>query len=131
MKNKKFVLAAVALVAVIALFAGIWLVTRPEATDGTKNFSLVVVHKDGTEKYFDLASNADNLGAALVAEGIIIESDSPGLYNTVDGETADYSVDQGYWCFYIGDKESFEGMNTTPITEGAVYKLVYTIDGQT
>ena len=127
MKNNKLVLAAVALVAVIALFAGIWFATRPENAAGYKDFTLIVVHKDGATKYWDLVSNADNLGAALVADGIIVESDSPGMYNTVDGETTDYSKDQSYWCFYIGDEMATEGMNTTPITEGAVYKLVYTV----
>ena len=127
MNNKKLVLAAVALVAVIALFAGIWFVTRPEGTAGEKAFTLTVVHKNGTEKVFQLTSSEEFLGAALVAEGIIVESDSPGMYNTVDGETSDYSKDQSYWCFYIGGEMAMEGMNTTPITDGGVYKLVYTI----
>lgn len=127
MNNKKLVLAAVALVAVIALFAGIWFVTRPEGTAGEKAFTLTVIHKDGTEKVFHLTSSEEFLGAALVAEGIIVESNSPGLYNTVDGETSDYSKDQSYWNFFIGDTAAMEGMNTTPITDGGVYKLVYTI----
>jgi len=86
-----------------------------------------VVHKDGTEKVFNLTSSEEFLGPALVAEGIIVESDSPGMYNTVDGETTDYSKDQSYWGFFIGDEYAMEGMNTTPITEGAQYKLVYTV----
>ena len=127
MNNKKLVLAAVALAVVIALFAGIWYVTRPDGTAGEKSFTLIVVHKDKTEKVFELTSAEEFLGAALVAEGIIVESDSPGLYNTVDGETSDYSKDQSYWSFYIGDEAAMEGMNTTPITDGGVYKLIYTI----
>ena len=127
MKNKKLILSAVALIAVIAVFAGIWFATRPETTDGEKAFTLTVVHKDGTEKVFELTSSEEFLGPALVAEGIIIESDSPGLYNTVDGETADYSVDQGYWNFIIGGEPAMEGMNTTPITDGGQYTLEYTV----
>jgi hypothetical protein len=45
----------------------------------------------------------------------------------VDGEDADYSVNQSYWAFFVGDDYAMEGMNTTAITDGAVYKLVYTI----
>ena len=127
MNNKKLVLAAIALICVIAVFAGIWLATRPDVTVGEKSFTLIVVHKNKTEKVFELTSTEEFLGAALVAEGIIVESDSPGLYNTVDGETADYSKDQSYWNFLIGDEASMEGMNTTPITDGGVYKLIYTI----
>ena len=127
MNNKKLVLAAVALVAVIALFAGIWFVTRPESTAGEKAFTLTVIHKDGTEKVFQLTSSEEFLGPALVKEGLIVESNSPGMYNTVDGETSDYSKDQSYWSFCIGDDPAMEGMNTTPITDGGVYKLIYTI----
>ena len=127
MNNKKLVLAAVALVAVIALFAGIWFITRPEGTAGEKSFTLTVIHKDGTEKVFHLTSSEEFLAPALVAEGIIVESDSPGMYNTVDGETADYSVDQGYWCFYIGEESAMIGMNDAPLTDGAIFKLIYTI----
>lgn len=127
MNNKKLVLAAVALVAVIALFAGIWFITRPEGTAGEKSFTLTVIHKDGTEKVFHLTSSEEFLAPALVAEGIIVESDSPGMYNTVDGETADYSVDQGYWCFYIGEESAMIGMNDAPLTDGGTFKLVYTI----
>ena len=127
MQNKKMILAAVALIAVVAIFAGIWFVTRPDTTAGEKAFTLTVVHKDGTEKVFNLTSSEEFLGPALVAEGIIVESDSPGMYNTVDGETTDYSVDQSYWGFFIDGEYAMEGMNTTPITEGAQYKLVYTV----
>lgn len=127
MKNKKLVLAAVALAAVVALFIGIWFATRPETFTGEKAFTLIVVHKDGTEKVFHLTSSEEKLGPALVAEGIIVESDSPGMYNTVDGETSDYSVDQSYWCFYIGEEAAMVGMNDTSITDGGVYMLVYTV----
>ena len=127
MNNKKIILAALALAVVIALFAGIWLTTRPDTAAGEKSFTLTVIHNDGTEKVFELTSAEEFLGPALVAEGIIVESDSPGLYNTVDGETADYSRDQSFWEFFVNGASAVEGMNTTPITEGAQYKLVYTI----
>jgi hypothetical protein len=127
MNNKKMILAAVALIVVVALFAGIWVASRPEIFAGEKRFTLTVVHKNGTEKVFELTSSEEFLGAALVAEGIIVESDSPGMYNTVDGETTDYSKDQSYWGFFIDGEYAMEGMNTTPITEGGQYKLVYTI----
>ena len=127
MNNKKMILAAAALLVVVALFAGVWLATRPDTTAGEKSFTLTVVHKDGTEKHFTLTSSEEFLGPALVAEGIIVESDSPGMYNTVDGETTDYSKDQSYWGFFIDGKYAMEGMNTTPITEGGQYMLVYTV----
>ena len=127
MNNKKMTLAAVALIVVVALFAGIWLATRPDTAAGKKSFTLTVIHNDGAEKVFELTSSEEFLGPALVAAGIIVESDSPGMYNTVDNETADYSKDQSYWGFFIDGEYAMEGMNTTPITEGAQYRLVYTV----
>ena len=49
MNNKKMILAAVALIVVVALFAGIWVASRPEIFAGEKHFTLTVVHKNGTE----------------------------------------------------------------------------------
>ena len=127
MNNKKQVLTLVALVAVVAILAGIYFLTRPEVFAGEKSFTLIVVHKDGTEKVYELTTTEGKLGPALVAHNLIVPSDSPGLYNTVDGETADYSVDQSYWQFFIGEDAAMEGMDTTSVTEGGIYKLVYTV----
>jgi hypothetical protein len=49
------------------------------------------------------------------------------MYTTVDGETADYSVDQSYWAFYVGDEYAMAGMNDTPIVQDGEYKLAYTV----
>ncbi len=127
MNNKKLILAAVAFVAVIALFVGVYFATRPGTTDGTKTFTLTVVHSDGTSKDFTITSEKEFLAEALLDENLIVESDSPGMYITVDGETADYSVDQSYWGFYVDGEYAMEGMNTTPIVDGGKYKLEYTV----
>ena len=128
--RKKLVLICGALVvfaALIALMVGLWLNSRPEPTEGAKTFTLTVVHSDGTSKDFTVSTDREFLADALLDEKLIVESDSPGMYTTVDGETADYSVNQSYWAFYVGDEYATEGMNTTAITDGAVYKLEYTI----
>ncbi len=124
--NKKTIIALIALVAVVALMAGIWFGSRAIAEAGKKSFTLIVVHSDGNEKKFELRSDREFLAEALLDEKLIVESDSPGLYITVDGETADYNVDQSYWSFLIGEEYANEGMNTTVIQDGATYKLVYT-----
>ena len=127
MKSKKLIVAIVAFVAVLALFVGVYFATRPDTTEGSKTFILTVVHSDGTSKDFTITSEKEFLADALLDENLIVESDSPGMYNTVDGETADYSVDQSYWSFYVGGEYATEGMNTTPIVDGGNYKLEYTV----
>lgn len=147
MKNKKLLVALIAFVALVAVVVGIWFANRPEAPEtpatptnptgttetGTTDptvaklkFTVIVVHADGTEKTFNYETTGGNLGPVLTAEGLVVESDSPGLYNTVDGVTADWNVDQSYWAFYIGDEMAMYGLNDAVIHDGDVFKLVYT-----
>ena len=128
MKNKKLILAAVALVVVVAIFAGVYVATRPDVQQGAKAFTVVVVHADGTEKTFEYRTDAEKLGAVLEEKGLIeSEGADDGMFHTVDGEKADWSVNQSYWAFYEGDAYAMIGIYDTNIVDGAVYKLVYTL----
>ena len=105
MKNKKVILAAVALVVVIAIFAGVYVATRPAAQQGAAAFTVVVVHADGTEKTFEYSCDGGKLGAFLEEKGLIeSEGADTGMFHTVDGEKADWNENQSYWAFYIGDE---------------------------
>ena len=73
---------------------------------------------------FTVHTDEEMLGAALLAHELIEGKD--GLYTKVNGMVADYNVDQSYWGFYINGEFAMTGLDTTPITEGAVYKLEYT-----
>lgn len=128
MKNKKMILAIVAVVVVIALAVGLYFATRPSATAGGKAFTVTVVHADGSTKDFKYNSDAEFLGEALLAEGLVSGENSDfGLYITkVDGEEAIYETDNAYWSFYVGEEYAQLGVDQTPIEDGAVYKLVYT-----
>ena len=128
MKNKKIVLAVIALVAVIAIFAGVYFATRPEAAQGAKAITVTVVHADGSSKDFQYRTDAEKLGAFLEEKGLIdSQGADEGMFHTVDGEKADWNVNQSYWAFYLGEDYAMTGIFDTPITDGAVYKLVYTL----
>ena len=128
MNNKKTIIAVIALVLVVAVFAGIYLATRPETSAGGKTFTLTVVHADGTSKEFTISTDEEYLAPALKAEGILPESEgADGMYFTVDGEKADYSVNQSYWSLYVGEEYAMLGMNDTPVNDGDSFKLVYTV----
>ena len=128
MKNKKLIIAAVAFVAVIAILAGIAMATRPQTTAGEKSITLVVVHADGTEKTFQYRTAEEFLGPVLLTEGIAEGEEGPyGLtISAVDGETASWEADQSYWALFIGEEYATTGADSTPVTDGGVYKLVYT-----
>lgn len=129
MKNKKLILALVALVAVIASMVGVFVFTRPETTEGTKIITVTVVHKDGTTKEFAYHTDEEYLGAVLLAEELVTgyEGEFGLVIESVDGETADWNVDQGYWALYIGEEYAMTGADTTPVNDGDVFKLEYTI----
>ena len=142
--NKKIIIAAVALVAVVAVLLGIWWFNRPTpepvthdvtpkstGADGTvyyKTITVEVVHADGSSKTFTYDTNADYLGQVLYAEGLIkAEGVDEGMFNIVDGEKADWNENQSYWSLYQGEEYAMQGVDTTPINDGDTFKLVYTI----
>lgn len=129
MKNKKMWIPVVALAVVAVLFLGIWFAARPETAEGGKEITVTVVHKDGAEKTFAYATDAEFLGQVLLAEGLAEGEQGPyGLMiSAVDGETADWNVDKGYWALYIGAEYATTGADTTPIRDGDAFRLVYTI----
>ncbi len=129
MKNKKIAIAVLAVVLVAALMAGLWWFTRPETQEGSKSITVTVVHKDGSEKVFTYKTNEEYLGPVLTAEGLIQGDDSEYgmMIHTVDGEKADYTVDQGWWQILIGDEASTVGIDSIPVTDGGEYQLVYTV----
>ena len=128
MKNKKLVIAAIALVVVIGLMAGIWMATRPETESGSKGYTVTVVHKDGTVKDFAYRTDAEYLAEALLEEGLVSGEDSQyGLtIITVDGEAAVWATDNAYWAIWIGEEMAMTGASETPVYDGSAFKLEYT-----
>lgn len=129
MKNKKMLLAIVALVVVIALMAGAYVLTRPDAVQGGKAITVTVVHADGNEKDFSYNTDAEYLGEVIVKEGLVEGVEGPyGLeIHSVDGEKASWEENQSYWALFIGEDYATTGADGIVLTDGGVYKLVYTI----
>lgn len=93
--------------------------------EGQTTFQFTVTDKDGTESAFEIHTDAELVGEALSELGLIEgEESSYGLYVTkVNGITADYATDGTYWAFYIDGAYAMSGVDTTPVTEGAVYSF--------
>ena len=128
MKNKKLMLAVIALVLVVAALAAVYFISRPDAREGSKAFTVTVIHADGSEKKFEYRTDAEKLGAFLEEKGLIDSTGADqGMFHSVEGEKADWNVNQSYWAFYIGEDYAMTGIYDTNIEDGAAYKLVYTI----
>ena len=129
MKNKKILIAAIVIVALIAVMAGAYFAARPAVAEGAKTISVTVVHADGSEKQFQYRTDEEYLGPVLLAEGLAEGEDGPyGLtIYVVDGEKADWNENQSYWALYIGEEYAATGADSTPVKDGDTFKLVYTI----
>ena len=77
---------------------------------------------------FTIKTDKETVGAALLEHSLIAGEESQfGLYvKVVNGMTADYDTDQSYWAFYINGEYAMTGVDSTTITEGAIYQLAYT-----
>ena len=131
MKIKKILAAVVALVCVVGMLCAcsVKLPFGNEAATGEKKtFTLQVVHADGSTLEKEITTQQVYLANALFDEKILTEEDAlqTGMYTIVDGEEASWEKDQAYWGFYVNGQYAIEGMNTTQIEDGAVYKLEYT-----
>ena len=120
-KNKKLILAAAAVALLAIVMVVIFALTRPQAVQGAKTFTVEVVHSDHTD--------AEYLGEVLLAEGLIAGEDGQfGLYiTTVDGEPAVYEEDGAYWALYEGEDYAQQGVDKTPVLDGGAFSLVYTV----
>ncbi len=101
------------------------LVTVTALGEGKTSFAFSVTHADGSVKNFEISTDKETVGDALLEQNLIAGEDSQyGLYvKTVDGETLDYDTDGKYWAFYENDQYATAGVDTTAITEGATYAL--------
>ena len=128
MKNKKLVIAVIAVVVVMGLLAGLYFATRPEAKAGMKKITITVVHADGTAKEISHKTEQESLGRTMVEMGLVEDQQGPyGLFfDTVDGEVASWEADQAYWSILIGEEYAVVGADEIMIEDGGQYSLVYT-----
>lgn len=129
MKNKKLIIAVIALVAIVAILLGVFFATRPETSAGKKAYTVTVVHGDGSTKEYSYTTEEAYLGDALVAEGLLQgDLTEYGLtVHTVDGEKASWEANQSYWALYIGEEYATTGVSQVPVNDGDSFRWVYTI----
>ena len=120
MKNKKLI-ALIAIVLVAALMAGVYVMTRPQAQEGSKHVTIVIVYQDGTEKKLEYATEHEYLSQLLLEKELVTGFTIEG----VDGIVLDWSKDNAYWALYEGDAYATTSATGIVLVDGGVYKLVY------
>lgn len=93
--------------------------------EGKTQFEFLVVDQEGNETQFEIHTDKETVGEALVELGLIEgEEGDYGLFvKTVNGIKADYDEDGVYWAFYINDQYATTGVDATEIKEGEVYSF--------
>ena len=121
-KKAKIILCA-ALVLLLALFCAARLVLIPEPSAGDKHIVFEVSGLAGPARNFDIQTDAETLGDALMQEKLIDAEEGPyGLWVTaIFGEKADDSKNQ-YWMFYKDGTELPAGISDTYIADGEHYE---------
>lgn len=93
-----------------------------------KSFVFTVIYADGDGTSFDITTDAETVGEALIAEGLIAgtEGEYGLMVDTVTAIKYDYNTDGIYWAFYINNEYAMTGVDSTKITDGATYSFVAT-----
>ena len=88
----------------------------------------MVVHKDKSEKVFEVTASGETLEDALLEHKIVEDNQTAyGLYIlTADGETVDENA-QEWWCLTKGGEPLATGAGDTVIAAGDQYELTFTV----
>ena len=124
MKKKDRIVAVLFAVLFIGAAAA-YLCLRPSTTEGEKTITVRVEHLQGDPAEYRFTTDAEYLRQALEEQDLIAgeESDYGIWVQTVDGETADESLQQ-WWGYNVNGEYGQYGVETQPVTDGDVYEFV-------
>jgi len=129
--NKKLIAGIAILAVLVAAFAIIFSVFRAKPVEGSKAITIEVVDKEQKSTVYDVKTDAEYLRQAMEeAEGLEFsgtESEYGLMVDTVNGLTADFSVDGSYWGFFVNGKYCDYGIDSQPVLDGDAFQIVYTI----
>lgn len=129
--NKSMLLGAGILVALIAVFAIVFALFSAKPVEGSKAITIEVVNKAQESTIYELKTDAEYLRQAMdEAKGLTYdgtEGEFGIMISAINGEVADYSVDQSYWGFYVNGEYCNYGIDTQPVYDGDAFQIVYTI----
>lgn len=136
-KQTKIIISVVAVLAVIAILAGVYFSLAPKAQQGSKSVTVEVVDDKGTTKPYTIKTDAEFLSQVmdeLTAEGDFSYEGTDGDYGlyitAINGVTADYDADGAYWSILVNDEYGMFGADSQPVADGDDFKFVYEVYAQ-
>lgn len=129
--NKKSVISSIIFIVVLlAVFLIALSALKPQSSKGEKTVTVNVVNSEGKTEEYVVKTDALYLRQVMdEAKGLTydgVEDSSGFMVLTVNGETADWSVDQSYWGFYINGEYCNYGIDNQPVADGDVFTIEYT-----
>ena len=128
--NKKIIGMILALVALIILFAMLFVTFRSKPVDGTKNITIEVVDNTATSILYEITTTADFLQEAIEeTEGLEVtgtDGEFGVMVDTVNGIRADFTLDGAYWSFNVNGDYCNYGISEQPILDGDKFQIIYT-----
>lgn len=130
--SKKIWIGVIVLIALIAVFAGVYLKFSEKPTQGAKTLTIEVVDKEAVVTSYEVHTDAEFLRQVMEeTEGLTFEgteSEYGLMINTVNGVTADYNVDGSYWSFFVNGEYCNYGVDSQPVNDGETYTIAYTVN---
>ncbi len=131
-KKTKILTAVVIVIAIIAVFLGVYQAFGPKTQEGTKAYTVEVVASDGSSKTYQGKTDAEYLSGLMdelqAAGDFSYEGTTSdyGLFITaINGETADYDKDGSYWAIYVNGEYGQYGADQQPVADGDSFRFVY------
>ena len=127
--GKGILIAAVAAVVVVVLLIILSVMFAPKPQSGEKSITVTLTDNNGEDTVYEHNTAAEYLLEAVrEIEGLELQGEDKeyGFYiSTVNGITADYSIDQSYWAIYVNGEYGSYGIESQPITDRDAFSLVY------
>jgi hypothetical protein len=132
--NKKPIFIGVAvLIALIAIFAVVFFVNKPQTSKGGKNITIEVTGSNGETADYELSTDAEFLKQAmdeLAADNEQFsysgtDSEYGMMVEYVNDERALYAEDGAYWALYVNGEYGQYGVDSQPVTDGDTYTWTY------
>lgn len=132
--NKKPIIIGVAvLVALIAIFAVVFFINKPQTSKGGKNITIEVTGSNGETADYELSTDAEFLKQAmdeLAADNEQFsysgtDSEYGMMVEYVNDERALYAEDGAYWALYVNGEYGQYGVDSQPVTDGDTYTWTY------
>lgn len=127
--EKKLIIGVTALALLAAIFAVVFILFKPKAVEGSKSITIEVLDDHANSTVYQVHTGAEYLRQAMEeAQGLEFsgtESEYGIMVETINGVTVDWNVDQSYWSFYVNGEYCNYGIDTQPIMDGDVFRIVY------